>query len=160
MSNEKKELLPCPFCNGEVDPEGWQSYDCRGPECSDCGATTGSINDWNIRATQAASEDHRQLLVQIREWMAHCRTLSPYGFQKERVAFMDDIKRALEAKRGTPTELLKAQSVNIKEAKINQLEQDKIELKLTIKNQEDTIKVLRDAYTSLSKREGVSFLAL
>jgi hypothetical protein len=54
MSNNKK----CPFCSGEVDPDGWlgDGGKTRGPECSDCGATAGSIDDWNTRAPQAASD--------------------------------------------------------------------------------------------------------
>ena len=40
----------CPFCGGEVDPEGWFGDGCvRGPECNGCGATARSIEDWNNR---------------------------------------------------------------------------------------------------------------
>lgn len=43
-------LLPCPFCGGEADPEGWLARDGeRGPECRNCGATASSIEAWNER---------------------------------------------------------------------------------------------------------------
>lgn len=50
--------LPCPFCGGTVDPEGWLSAEedpatgdalRRGPECNDCGATARTMADWNRR---------------------------------------------------------------------------------------------------------------
>lgn len=41
----------CPFCGGEVDPEGWLRNDgVAGPECDTCGATAPSIGAWNARA--------------------------------------------------------------------------------------------------------------
>lgn len=51
--------LGCPFCGGEVDPEGWLSSEedpetgnalRRGPECMKCGATAPDIVTWNQRA--------------------------------------------------------------------------------------------------------------
>lgn len=45
------EALPCPFCGGECDPEGWASDDGkRGPECDDCGVTAPDLKTWNTRA--------------------------------------------------------------------------------------------------------------
>ncbi|EOL8993743.1 hypothetical protein ACM913_004010 [Cronobacter sakazakii] len=51
--------LPCPFCGGRCDPNGWMgSYDdgvpMCGPECEDCGATANSIEEWNRRTTALA----------------------------------------------------------------------------------------------------------
>lgn len=44
------ECLPCPFCGGECDPEGWLDGNGeRGPECETCGATTTTVNTWNHR---------------------------------------------------------------------------------------------------------------
>jgi hypothetical protein len=52
------EALPCPFCGGACDPEGWLGTgiggtSVRGPECEQCGATTDTIEDWNRRASLA-----------------------------------------------------------------------------------------------------------
>jgi len=42
------ENLPCPFCAGRVDPEGWLRGDgMRGPECESCGATAPTLSVWN-----------------------------------------------------------------------------------------------------------------
>ena len=42
------ENLPCPFCAGRVDPEGWLRGDgTRGPECESCGATAPTLSVWN-----------------------------------------------------------------------------------------------------------------
>lgn len=50
MSNN--DALPCPFCGGEVDPEGWLGGDgTRGPECDVCGATACDMASWNRRAS-------------------------------------------------------------------------------------------------------------
>lgn len=57
MSGEKMKLeydengcLPCPFCGGVCDPEGWMGNDGElGPECETCGSTAMSINAWNNR---------------------------------------------------------------------------------------------------------------
>lgn len=44
------DILPCPFCGGEVDPHGWlDGYGNEGPECEQCGATARSLDDWNRR---------------------------------------------------------------------------------------------------------------
>ncbi|WP_171965815.1 hypothetical protein [Cronobacter sakazakii] len=53
--------LPCPFCGGRCDPNGWMgSYDdgvpMCGPECEDCGATANSIEEWNRRSTALAGK--------------------------------------------------------------------------------------------------------
>ncbi|WP_337971690.1 hypothetical protein [Cronobacter sakazakii] len=53
--------LPCPFCGGRCDPNGWMgSYDdgvpMCGPECEDCGATANSIEEWNRRPTALAGK--------------------------------------------------------------------------------------------------------
>lgn len=42
------ENAPCPFCGGQVDPEGWLRGDgMRGPECDSCGATAPNLALWN-----------------------------------------------------------------------------------------------------------------
>lgn len=42
------ENAPCPFCGGQVDPEGWLRGDgARGPECESCGATAPHLALWN-----------------------------------------------------------------------------------------------------------------
>ncbi len=49
--------LPCPFCGGDVDPNGWlNSNGERGPECETCGATAPSLQRWNIRLPASAPE--------------------------------------------------------------------------------------------------------
>ena len=43
-------LLPCPFCRGKCDPDGWRTHGgATGPACVDCGATTWSVETWNTR---------------------------------------------------------------------------------------------------------------
>jgi len=50
-----KENLPCPFCGGRCDPEGWGGCDepgqpmKHGPACDDCGATAEDLETWNTR---------------------------------------------------------------------------------------------------------------
>lgn len=58
---DEKGNLPCPFCGGRCDPNGWMgSYDdgvpMCGPECEDCGATASSIEEWNRRSTALAGK--------------------------------------------------------------------------------------------------------
>lgn len=58
---DKNGNLPCPFCGGRCDPNGWMgSYDdgvpMCGPECEDCGATANSIEEWNRRTTELAGK--------------------------------------------------------------------------------------------------------
>jgi hypothetical protein len=89
----------------------WFSVPCQEDAALVCGAL-------NLCAPKAASEDHRQLLVQISEWMGCCRDLTPYGFEAGQTRLMAGINRALEAKRSEPSEAL--------EAKINELEQGRI----------------------------------
>lgn len=46
--SSNKENSPCPFCGGQVDPEGWLRGDgVRGPECDSCGATAPTLGEWN-----------------------------------------------------------------------------------------------------------------
>lgn len=54
ITRTSKDLLPCPFCGGTVDPKGWMGTDSRGnriqgPECEGCGATAPSLEVWNKR---------------------------------------------------------------------------------------------------------------
>lgn len=50
ISYDENGCLPCPFCGGKCDPEGWLGGDGeRGPECETCGATTTTVNTWNAR---------------------------------------------------------------------------------------------------------------
>lgn len=58
---DEKGNLPCPFCGGRCEPNGWMgSYDdgvpMCGPECEDCGATANSIEEWNRRSTALAGK--------------------------------------------------------------------------------------------------------
>ncbi|WP_105607012.1 hypothetical protein [Cronobacter sakazakii] len=61
VGSDENGNLPCPFCGGRCDPNGWMgSYDdgvpkC-GPECEDCGATANSIEEWNRRSTALAGK--------------------------------------------------------------------------------------------------------
>jgi hypothetical protein len=52
-----ERALPCPFCGGKCDPEGWfGDAVTRGPECETCGATANSMEWWNRRSsTQPAA---------------------------------------------------------------------------------------------------------
>lgn len=59
MSKPDTTNRPCPFCGGEVDPEGNPGRDedpetgdalVRGPECMTCGATAPDTATWNQRA--------------------------------------------------------------------------------------------------------------
>lgn len=45
------ELKPCPFCGGKADPAGWISGTGGPsiPRCVDCGASSGSLEEWNTR---------------------------------------------------------------------------------------------------------------
>lgn len=56
VSDEKcTPLLPCPFCGGPCDPEGWMSNDGRtGPACDECGGSTDTVERWNSRPLVAA----------------------------------------------------------------------------------------------------------
>ncbi len=47
---EEKELLPCPFCGGKANPDGWRANGgASGPACDQCGATAWSVYTWNSR---------------------------------------------------------------------------------------------------------------
>lgn len=47
----KEELLPCPFCGGRCNPEGWATMSgASGPSCSQCGSTAYNGDIWNRRA--------------------------------------------------------------------------------------------------------------
>ena len=47
---EKQELLPCPFCGGKANPDGWRANGgASGPSCDQCGATAWSAYTWNSR---------------------------------------------------------------------------------------------------------------
>ena len=49
---DENGCLPCPFCGGECDPDGWlDGCGVSGPECITCGATTTTVNTWNHRVT-------------------------------------------------------------------------------------------------------------
>lgn len=53
----KETNLPCPFCGGDVDPDGWLNGNGeRGPECETCGATAPSLKRWNIRVPVKESQ--------------------------------------------------------------------------------------------------------
>lgn len=44
------KLLPCPFCGGECDPEGWtSSANKHGPACMECSGSAETIERWNTR---------------------------------------------------------------------------------------------------------------
>jgi hypothetical protein len=52
--SESGDALPCPFCGGKCDPDGWLGGGgLRGPECENCGATADSLAGWNRRASLA-----------------------------------------------------------------------------------------------------------
>lgn len=46
-------MLPCPFCGGVCDPEGWLSCEPdgsnkkTGPACDECGGATDTVERWN-----------------------------------------------------------------------------------------------------------------
>lgn len=71
----KIELKPCPFCGAECDETGWlDGNGNRGPECSDCGATAMSKENWNRRALPeielpeyADAEDKAEMLEMCRQ---------------------------------------------------------------------------------------------
>lgn len=45
------ELLPCPFCGGKCNPDGWVTMSgASGPSCTQCGATAHNGDAWNRRA--------------------------------------------------------------------------------------------------------------
>ncbi len=47
---EKEQLLPCPFCGGKANPDGWRANGgASGPACDQCGATAWSTYTWNSR---------------------------------------------------------------------------------------------------------------
>lgn len=54
------DLKPCPFCgSSEIDPEGWTGITAKfvgtsGPECTGCGATSPTVEEWNTRAPSDA----------------------------------------------------------------------------------------------------------
>lgn len=85
-------LLPCPFCGGKCDPEGWEGTGIageylRGPECEQCGATADTVEGWNHRASQpteagaptAAAEVPRELLQRCLTSMKHAVTFGETG---------------------------------------------------------------------------------
>lgn len=47
-------LLGCPFCGSvSIDEKGWLDGDgIYGPQCRDCGATSQSVERWNMRAVR------------------------------------------------------------------------------------------------------------
>lgn len=83
--NTNHDALPCPFCGGEVDPEGWLGGDGRrGPECNDCGATADSMEAWNRRAPMAA-RGWKPTEAQFKEWAGR----HGVHLERERDAFFD-----------------------------------------------------------------------
>ena len=47
---EEQKLLPCPFCGGKANPDGWRANGgATGPACDQCGATAWSVYTWNSR---------------------------------------------------------------------------------------------------------------
>ncbi|EQM95298.1 hypothetical protein OFAG_02129 [Oxalobacter formigenes HOxBLS] len=57
---EEAELLPCPFCGGRANPDGWRANGgASGPSCDQCGATAWSAYTWNSRVP-LSSEHVRQ----------------------------------------------------------------------------------------------------
>lgn len=60
---DKRALLPCPFCGGRCIPDGWQTQSgASGPACDNCGATTWSVDTWNTRValTEEASQQEQE----------------------------------------------------------------------------------------------------
>jgi hypothetical protein len=46
----KDEVLPCPFCGGRCNPDGWMTQSgASGPSCEECGATAYNESAWNRR---------------------------------------------------------------------------------------------------------------
>lgn len=86
------DLLPCPFCGGTADPEGWLSAEedpvtgdalRRGPECNDCGATADSAEAWNkrpfasfvhIHKDSSMTDNERALLIFIAQQLIQFST--------------------------------------------------------------------------------------
>jgi len=67
---DRPKLEACPFCGGQVDPNGWLRNDgVRGPECEQCGATAESIEAWNTRTPDTERErrafEAQELLAEI-----------------------------------------------------------------------------------------------
>jgi hypothetical protein len=78
--SESGDALPCPFCGGKCDPDGWLGGGgLRGPECENCGATADSLAGWNRRASLApvsAQPDEGTMLHLSRELIAALKRLS------------------------------------------------------------------------------------
>lgn len=62
MTDSKEtELIACPFCGGDGDPEevGYTKGDDpevhHSPGCTKCGATVGTIEQWNTRTSDTAT---------------------------------------------------------------------------------------------------------
>lgn len=71
INRDPSKDLTCPFCGGEVDPEGWLGVEedpitgdalRRGPECMTCGSTSPDMTTWNTRVTPERSNDQPRSL--------------------------------------------------------------------------------------------------
>lgn len=50
------ELLPCPFCGGDVSTPTMQWHGIPIPRCKDCGSEAPSIEAWNRRTPPPATD--------------------------------------------------------------------------------------------------------
>lgn len=69
------DASPCPFCGcPDIDPKAWAREDgVFGPGCDHCGATTETIEGWNLRAesSNALLAEKVEVLQKCAEHYAH-----------------------------------------------------------------------------------------
>jgi len=80
---EIADLLPCPFCGGACDPEGWASSTDggetlrHGPACDDCGGSADTLEIWNTRHSPAIPDTRVMPTDEaIADWLRSTRPAS------------------------------------------------------------------------------------
>lgn len=103
---ERLALLPCPFCGGECDPDGWSSTERTGPACDQCGATADTTNMWNTRPgrwTQKDIDEAKIEAAEMAEYFSRDDSEIKHQISALRSPWRREAERALREARGAFT---------------------------------------------------------